>query len=243
MQEINPKATVYPVAEYFVSPQGEGLYSGTLFFFVRMAGCTVGRPYPKSAYLDQSHPAYSLPMYMEECHTIDGRSFACDTNFKSKHKLTGSQIMELAPKGVERFCITGGEPLMHDLGPLVVHAFANGKKIHVETSGTIPLSKALPIHKQEEIWVTCSPKLGALPEVLKRANEIKLLIDEKFDVSKLPEEIVNHPLVWIQAIADEHEIRPKNLELVLALQKEHPNWRISMQLHKVIGHFLNRIIR
>lgn len=236
------KEKFYPVAEHFISPQGEGLYTGTLFFFVRMAGCTVGKPYPREVHLDKTHPAYLLPVYMEECHTIDGRSFSCDTNFKAKERLSVKQIMDLVPSNIERFCITGGEPLMHDLTDLVVAAMTKRKKIHIETSGTIGLLD-LPCHRQDEIWVTCSPKLGARPDMLKRANEIKLLIDENFDVNKLPDEILEHPLVWIQPINEEFNIRPDHLKMVLDLQREHPNWRISLQLHKVLSHYLHEVVR
>lgn len=233
---------VYPIAEHFISPQGEGAYTGTLMFFVRMAGCTVGKPYPQKVHLDKSHPAYLLPTYMEECHTIDGRSFSCDTNFKARERLSVEQIMDLVPDKVERFCITGGEPLMHDLTDIVVAAMMKKKKIHVETSGTIGLLD-LPGHRQDEIWVTCSPKLGARPDMLKRANEIKLLIDENFTVNTLPDEILEHPLVWIQPINDEYNIRRDHLKMVLDLQKEHPNWRISLQLHKVLSHYLQEVVR
>ena len=236
------KEKIYPIAEHFVSPQGEGLFSGTLFFFVRTAGCTVGKPYPREAYLNKAHPAYALPIYMEECHTIDGRSFSCDTNFKAKDKLTSKQILDLVPENIERFCITGGEPLMHDLSPLVTEAFLKKKKIHIETSGTIGLD-CLPIHRRDEIWITCSPKLGARPDVLKRANEIKLLIDEDFNVNEMPEEIMSHPLVWIQPINEEYNIRRDHLKLVMDLQKKFPQWRISLQLHKVLSHYLTEIVR
>jgi len=207
-----------------------------------MAGCTVGRPYPKEVHLDQRHPAYLLPTYMEECHTIDGRSFACDTNFRAKERLSVDEIIDLVPTNVERFCITGGEPLMHDLSELVVAAMLKKKKIHIETSGTIGLMD-LPTHKQDEIWVTCSPKLGARPDMLKRANEIKLLVDENFDVTKLPDEIMEHPLVWIQPINEEMNIRRDHLKLVIDLQKEFPKWRISLQLHKVLSHYLCEVVR
>lgn len=236
------KSNTYPVAEFFTSIQGEATWAGTRMFFCRLAGCNVGKPYPKSAYLDKSSPAYTLPIYMEQCESILGQKFSCDTNFQSKTKLSPSDIVNLCPNEVEHVCLTGGEPLMHDLSPLIVHLFQKKKMIHIETSGTKNLS-ALPIHRREEIWITCSPKKGALPEVIKRADELKLLVDEHFDPSKLPEEILNHSCVWLQPIGEEHCTIPKNLELCLQWQVKFPNWRLSLQLHKVVGQFLNRIIR
>src|SRR4051812_2738266 len=94
----------YPISEIFTSPQGEGLYTGMMMTFIRLAGCSVGRPYPKEKYVvlphcefkciggdpDMGHGpncAYAksthvLPIYTEQCTLYDGRTFACDTDYR-----------------------------------------------------------------------------------------------------------------------------------------------------------------
>src|SRR6266404_9631270 len=98
----------YPFAEFFCSPQGEGLHCGQLMNFIRTGGCTVGKPYPKEKYIHgtpgenrtlesewakiaqlslQGGPQL-LPIYTEMCTTYDGRTFPCDTDYRIRARLT-----------------------------------------------------------------------------------------------------------------------------------------------------------
>lgn len=233
----------FPVAEYFLSPQGEGLYSGTLMWFFRLAGCSVGKKMTV-----EERAAFSavegkvLPLYRERCTLYDERVFACDTNFQTKEVLTVAQILERVPAGVKHICLTGGEPLDHDLRPLLEELAGSDYDVHIETSGTVSLTdRAYPQYSEYDsigypegwLWVTVSPKKGLLSEMVGIANEIKLLVDENFELEKVPQEILDHELVWLQPINEEFEIDKKNLDRCLSLQKEHPNWRISSQSHKL----------
>ena len=75
----------YPISEIFTSPQGEGVYAGAMMTFIRLAGCTVGKPFPKEKYQSRKDPiegAHNIPglaVYTEKCTLYDGREFACDT--------------------------------------------------------------------------------------------------------------------------------------------------------------------
>lgn len=232
----------YPIAEFFISPQGEGQYCGAQMAFVRLAGCTVGKPFPKEMYK-------TLPIYTEMCTLYDGRTFACDTNYRSKEKISTANIFGRIPKDIKHICITGGEPFMHNLNPFVAWAIDRQMEVHIETSGTLPLVKAFPSRDtfpgiaipskyEQDVWITVSPKFGVLPEMIRRADEIKILIDKDFDPHKLPVSIIEHNRVYIQPVNFEHEINPENLKLVMKWQKEYPNWRVSLQLHKVLSHYL-----
>lgn len=231
----------YHISELFTSPQGEGLYTGTLMHFIRTSGCTVGKPIKddtakewmlkgKGVKMNDAYPNQVLPVWQEECTTYDGRKFLCDTDFRSKNKMTVDEIVKTIPEGVEHVCITGGEPLMHDLSHLTDFLDTLDKQIHIETSGTLPLkvgATKLPI------WITVSPKFGVLPEMLDRADEIKLLVDEDFDVNKLPPEVLVHPLVFIQPVNETSDIDYENVRRCLEIQQSFPEWRISMQMHKL----------
>lgn len=236
----------YPVSEVFTSIQGEATFSGTRMTFIRLAGCSVGRPYPK----EDRQPIGDLPIYSEECVTYDGRKFQCDTDFRVKSRFTILQLLEQIPRGIRHVCITGGEPFIHELSPLVAAIQQRGAMCHIETSGTLPIRRAfspiednVPNDYSKDVWITVSPKFGVLDEMVNRANEIKLLVDEDFDFKLLPTSIKHHPLVFIQPVNFENTINPKNLKLCRDLQVLHPNWIISLQTHKVMSHFLEEVIR
>jgi organic radical activating enzyme len=248
----------YPVAEMFTSPQGEGLYTGVLMTFMRFAGCSVGKKMnvaqreewaakvpefagalgrPKSGF-----ELLPLREYTELCTTYDGRNFCCDTDFRTKEVLTVAELVGRIPEGVGHVCITGGEPLDQPLTPLLEELASNGLAVHIETSGTVSITeRAFPNYSWGDsletaegwLWVTVAPKLGVLPEMIGLANEIKLLVDEDFDVAKIPEDILDHRLVWISAINFENSIDEKNMAKCLQLLQEHPNWRLALQAQKV----------
>jgi 7-carboxy-7-deazaguanine synthase len=246
----------YPIAEIFTSPQGEGLYTGTLMTFVRFAGCSVGKTIRDPKEIERFCVVEGLrilPVYRERCTTYDGREFLCDTDFRTKDVLTVKEIIARIPAGVGHICLTGGEPMMHDLLPLMdglrsrmadllevphyagQHLGYNPPFIHVETSGTI-MAPDTWLFDEGDIWLTVSPKLGVLDDMISLADEVKILVDSKFDESKLPMSIHERiDCVWIQPVNAEWHISKQNMDCVLALQKKHPSWRISTQMHKIWG--------
>lgn len=226
---------MYPISEIFDSPQGEGLYAGTMMTFIRLAGCSVGRPYPKDK---------ALPVYQEECTLYDGRKFPCDTDYRVRERLSVGQLTDRLTLGIDHICLTGGEPMIHNLEPLIVALHALKKEVHLETSGTIKLCKAIPNTFIQKIpWITVSPKAGVLDDMIERANEIKLLVDEDFNVDHIPAKVFEHQLVFIHPVNYEHSVNPKNVRLIMELQKRRPNWRIGLQLHKVLESYIKERVR
>lgn len=225
----------YPIAEMFESVQGEGHHVGTPFAFIRMAGCTVGKP--DAARIG----ALGLPPYHEVCTTFEGREFICDTNFRMHHALPIADILEwVSSLNIEHVCFTGGEPLMHDIKPLVDAFRRLTYRVHIETSGTIApgwlLSKGY-----ESVWVAVSPKKGYLANMIYRANEVKILVGEDFDQKKISAPILTKNDVFLQPIDDvliygKNDGQNKlNVDKCLEILKTHPRWRLSIQMHKVIG--------
>src|SRR5690606_10600277 len=87
------------------------------------------------------------------------------------------QIVEEAAKYPARLAvITGGEPLMHNLDALCDALHAAGFQTNIETSGAYPLSGKWD-------WICLSPKKFKAPldEVLKAANELKVVVYNKSD--------------------------------------------------------------
>jgi len=216
--------TNYPIAEIFTSVQGEGQWTGTRMTFVRLAGCTVGKPYGK---LDKPN---GLEIYQEKCTLWDGREFPCDTNYKKTATMTVEQILNEVGDEV-RVCITGGEPLMHDLLPLLTALHKARKMIHLETSGTISLE---PVRSDVD-WITVSPKQGVLQSSLMIADEVKFLIDERFQKEVFEQEmkgLLVRGRIWFQPVNGLHEIDDHNLKLCQDLQATYKSARISVQMHK-----------
>ena len=235
-----------PIAEIFHSPQGEGQYAGTMMTFIRIAGCSVGKKMTEEerAQFSKIEGVFTLPMYREKCTLWDGRTMACDTNYQTKEALTVEEIMAQVPEGVEHICITGGEPLNHDLSELIMHARGKWLECHIETSGTVPIQKAYPEFIAKDllnesmdgwIWLTVSPKFGCLDSMLDIASEVKLLVDADFDATKVPASLKHKNLVYIQPVNLEHSINLDNTKKCLELQKKFPHWRISQQAHKEWG--------
>lgn len=253
--------TKFPISEVFVSPQGEGVYAGQMQCFIRLAGCTVGRPYHKSYYESDSkvigpgirdvvvhNPTF--PIYTEKCTLYDGREFPCDTDYRVKGRMSVGNILALVPDNVDDVCITGGEPLMHDLSELIGTLHDKNKKIHIETSGTIYRFLA------SRIWITVSPKFDVLHGMLHRADEIKLLVDDKFSPTEI-RTVLDDKVQWytdivklaktkpiyLQPVNFENKINPRNLALCKKIQEEFPMFRISPQMHKVMSEILGELIR
>ncbi len=104
---------MYSLVETFDSIQGEGLYAGSLCFFLRLGGCDIGCHWcdEKKSWDESQHPKTSL---------ID--------------------IVNLVSKSPSEIVIvTGGEPLMHNLDKLSSE-LKKYKKVHLETSGAYRLS-------------------------------------------------------------------------------------------------------
>jgi len=249
------KEVQIPISEIFASPQGEGVFCGQMQIFVRTAGCTVGKPFPKEMYETKfkdvgpglrdtvvQHPMF--PIYTEKCTFADGRTFACDTDYTSKMKLSQSDILsEIEKFEINDVCFTGGEPLMHqrNLKKVMRWLKSAGYVIHLETSGTIQMDDDL-----DAFWVTVSPKMGVLESMLVRANEIKILVDEYLDIKlNFPFDLLHYASlkpVFLQPVNFEHSINPQNLKRCLDIQKEHPSLRVSLQLHKVLSHYVGERI-
>ncbi|MEX1147729.1 MAG: 7-carboxy-7-deazaguanine synthase, partial [Sphingomonadales bacterium] len=125
---------------------------------------------------------------------------------------------------------TGGEPLLQ-LDAMLIDAFhAEGFEVGVETNGTIAAPPGID-------WICVSPKAGA-PVVQTSGNELKLVYPQP---DALPEAFEGldfqhfflQPMDGLGDAAEETRVR--NTEATLAYCRAHPNWRLSLQTHKLIG--------
>jgi organic radical activating enzyme len=118
---------------------------------------------------------------------------------------------------------TGGEPLLQLDEPLVEALHRRGFVIAVETNGTVPVPKGID-------WVCVSPKIGSQLVVL-GGNELKLVYPQDADPAKFETLCFQHFFLQPKDGPDAE----RALQAVIAYCKNHPLWRLSLQMHKLIG--------
>ena len=113
MEQQTNEPVALPLMEQFYTIQGEGYYTGTAAYFIRLGGCDVG------------------------CHWCDVK----ESWDKKLHPLTPvSEIVGRAKENGNLVVITGGEPLMWNLSGLTKALKAAGIQTNMETSGAYELS-------------------------------------------------------------------------------------------------------
>ena len=126
--------------------------------------------------------------------------------------------------------ITGGEPLMHNLDSLTTALQQKGYETNIETSGAHPLSGSWN-------WICLSPKKfkAPLPGILPHANELKVVVYNRsdFDWAEQYAALVSPSCkLYLQPEWDKaDQVTP----LIIGYIKEHPEWELSLQLHKYIN--------
>jgi len=209
----------YAVKEIFFTLQGEGANTGRPAVLCRFAGCNLwtGR----------------------EADRVDATCRFCDTDFVGVDGPGGGKFETAAdlaravaaqwPMNISararRFVVcTGGEPLLQmDAG--IVHALhAQGFEIAIETNGTQAPPDGID-------WICVSPKVGA-PLVLTSGNELKLVYPQ---AGGEPERYADLDFEQFFLQPMDGPDRERNTELALAYCLSHPQWRLSIQTHKLLG--------
>jgi len=206
----------YTVKEIYYTLQGEGANTGRPAVFLRFAGCNLwtGR----------------------EEDRADAVCTFCDTDFVGTDGPGGGKFAtakDLAtavaaawPDGdPARFVVcTGGEPLLQLDAPLVNALHTAGFAIAVETNGT-----QLPPAGLD--WITVSPKAEA-PVVLTSGDELKLVYPQD---DARPERFVGLEFRHFFLQPMDGPDRERNTVLAVAYCLAHPQWRLSLQTHKLLG--------
>ena len=204
-RELHTMSKLFYLAEDpFWSIQGEGLRAGQPTIFIRLAGCN------------------ATPEFWcwEWCDTKWARS-------KYNDPVSENEILEqiMCLPQSDWICITGGEPLITDLAPLVTLLKKKGYLIQIETNGTLYQNLSI------DHW-TVSPKTSCIEEVYWGiAKEIKWIVSEKSDLNriKMPD------FYWGRTFLQPNNNDPEAIKICLDALKEHPDWSLSLQIHKIIG--------
>jgi organic radical activating enzyme len=195
---------LYPVMEHFYTIQGEGFYTGHAAYFVRLGGCNVG-----CVWCD-----------VKESWEIDAHP-----------KISVQGILDNVLKSGAKICvITGGEPAMHDLNPLIEKLKSNNIRSHIETSGAYPI-----LGKPD--WICLSPKKFKFPilETLSIANEFKPVIFHHTDIEwaeSYTKDLNQNCKLYLQTEWSKSEL---NLPIIIDYVKLNSKWQISLQTHKYLN--------
>jgi 7-carboxy-7-deazaguanine synthase (Cx14CxxC type) len=206
----------YSVKEIFYTLQGEGAQAGRPAVFCRFSGCNLwsGREQDRAQAVCQF----------------------CDTDFVGTDGVNGGRFVEanaLAaainaqwPEGavLKKYVVfTGGEPLLQLDEPLVAAMHDVGFEVAIETNGTLPVPEGVD-------WVCVSPKQGATL-LLEQGSEIKVVIPQAGQDLTLFEQL-NFEHYFLQPM--DGPDKQRNTELAINTCKQRPQWRLSVQMHKLL---------
>ena len=207
----------YSVKEIFYTLQGEGGQAGRAAVFCRFAGCNLwtGR----------------------EADRADAVCTFCDTDFAGTDGPGGGKFETPAAlaqavasrwptgqRGRPLVVCTGGEPLLQLDQALVDALHAAGFEVAIETNGTRPAPEGID-------WICVSPKANA-PVVLTRGNELKLVYPQPL---AMPERFADLPFDHYFLQPMDGPDKARNTQLAVEYCMAHPQWRLSLQTHKIVG--------
>src|SRR5688572_12800767 len=219
----------YTVKELYYTLQGEGARSGRAAVFCRFAGCN----------LWSGHEADRAAAICPFCDTDfvgtggpGGGVFYSPAELAAAIAATWTRGSGAGPENrsaagahaTAYVVFTGGEPLLQLDAPLTEACHAAGFEIAVETNGTRPAPPGID-------WLTVSPKAGA-PLVLTAGDELKLAFPQP---ALMPDALaaMQFRCFFLQPI-DGPE-RDANTQRAIDYCLHHPEWRLSVQTHKLVG--------
>jgi 7-carboxy-7-deazaguanine synthase (Cx14CxxC type) len=216
----------YVVKEIFYTLQGEGQNAGRPAVFCRFSGCNLwtGREQDR-------HKAVC-----QFCDTDfvgvgpDGGKFASASALADTVLSRWPTVEDGRAVGGKPLVVcTGGEPLLQLDEPAIAEFHARGFEVAVETNGTQPAPTGID-------HICVSPKADA-PLVLTHGNELKLVYPQ-VQPDAQPERFASleFDAFMLQPMdGPTAEITRANTEAALAYCLAHPQWRLSLQTHKMLG--------
>ena len=207
----------YSVKEIYYTLQGEGAQTGRAAVFLRFAGCNLWSGVEKDRH--------------------DAICRFCDTDFVGTDGPGGGKFANAAalaravaaqwPKhanGKPYVVCTGGEPLLQLDSKAIAALKDQGFEIGIETNGTLLPPPGID-------WICVSPKADA-EQKLKRGDEIKLIYPQ---AGAPPERYAGQDFKNFFLQPMDNVQRAENTDAATAYCLAHPQWRLSLQTHKLIG--------
>jgi 7-carboxy-7-deazaguanine synthase len=207
----------YSVKEIYYTLQGEGAQTGRAAVFLRFAGCNLWSGLEK----DRAEATCRF----------------CDTDFVGTDGRGGGKFADAASlaqavkqqwpthaKGKPYVVCTGGEPLLQLDGAAVRALKTEGFEVGIETNGTLLPPPGID-------WICVSPKADA-EQKLTRGNELKLIYPQD---GAPPERFADQNFTHFFLQPMDNAERAANTQAATAYCLAHPQWRLSLQTHKLLG--------
>jgi 7-carboxy-7-deazaguanine synthase len=205
----------YAVKEIFYTLQGEGARTGRAAVFLRFAGCNLWSGLEKDR--------------------ADAVCKFCDTEFVGMDGTGGGKFADAAslahavkmewPGGATPYVVcTGGEPLLQLDTALIAALHGEGFEIAIETNGTLEPPPGID-------WICVSPKADA-QQVLRHGDELKLVYPQ---IGGAPERYAGQDFRHFFLQPMDSPAREANTKAATAYCLNHPQWRLSLQTHKLLG--------
>ena len=196
----------YPVMEVFPTLQGEGRYTGSPAYFIRLAGCDVGCSWCD---VKESWPAGEHP-----------------------HVTVDELVSGAKNSGLPMVVVTGGEPCMYDLVSLTAALRKEGLKIHLETSGAHPIRGDFDwITLSPKKFKACLPdsylRAHELKVVVVNNHDLTWAREQALNVNE-------DTLLYLQPEWDRKD-KVHALLMAFLGTEEGSVWSLSTQTHKYLG--------
>ncbi len=209
----------YSVKEIFYTLQGEGTHAGRPAVFCRFAGCNLWSG------LERQRASAVCAFCDTDFVGTDGQGGG---KFKRAEALA-SAIAERWPdhNHTDRFVVcTGGEPLLQLDEPLIAALHAQDFQIAVETNGTIQAPHGID-------WICVSPK-GRAPLLQTTGDELKLVYPQIEDEAQ-PERFIDLKFSHRYLQPMDSPQQAANTAAAIDYCLKHPEWKLSLQTHKITG--------
>ncbi len=207
---------MYTVKEIYFTLQGEGYHTGRPAVFIRFTGCNLwtGLEWDRQSAI---------------CDWCDTDFVGIDGPNGGKYSATEitNIITDLWPESQSSrpyIVCTGGEPLLQMDNTLIETIHDAGFEIGLETNGTI-----LPPHGID--WICVSPKAKA-DFILKKGNELKIVFPQS-GINPRQHENLEFDHFFIQPMDGEKQ--KENIKKSEEFVFKHPQWKLSLQTHKIVG--------
>ena len=211
----------------FYSLQGEGRNTGRAAVFVRFAGCNLRCPFCDTDFED--YDLMTDEMILAEIQRVTS-SFLPSPFLRPFGSKRPEVERTLHPSPL--VVLTGGEPTLQVDEAFVDFLHQHGYEVAMESNGTRPAPQNLD-------WLTVSPKDGGkwmVDSGRRLPDEIKIVFDEhtaeKLSSFHFPPSTIH---LYLQPCDTGDAAR--NIEIVaqcVEYIKAHPQWRLSLQTHKLI---------
>lgn len=209
----------YLVKEIFYSIQGEGFYAGRSAVFCRFAGCNLWSG--KEEDREKAVCKFCDTNFVG-CDGPEGGKFSSPAELveKIENLWPGKKLISNRPLVV----CTGGEPLLQLDAGLISALHGKGFEIALETNGTILPPEGID-------WICVSPKAGT-QLLVKAGDELKLIFpQEGAEPEKYATLKFQH--FFIQPL--DSPDRETNTHMALKYVLSHPQWRLSLQIQKILN--------